>query len=123
MAVELRAELDEGLRQLGTLLESGKLADARSLAERLTDQWPESAVARRYALLLGPTEVAVRTGERSRRHEAERVWLRDHAREYPGCWLAVSGGELVAADPELGTVLAHARASVGEENFVLYFEP
>ena len=69
-----------------------------------------------------PTAI-VRHRERSRPLDRERAWLRTHARDYPHCWIAVSGDNLVAADPEYAVVLAKVRQTVGVENAVLYFQP
>lgn len=54
--------------------------------------------------------------------DPEFEWLRLHARDYPGQWLAVLGGRLLAADPDLRQVLARLREA-GERRALLHREP
>jgi hypothetical protein len=112
--------------QIGTLrdrLESGDIEGGRALLSRLLEQFPDSSEAQFYARMLArPTAIAP-PGEPERRRDRERDWLRAHAREYPGCWLAVSGDALVAADPNYAEVIAAVRRTVGVDSVVLYFQP
>ena len=55
--------------------------------------------------------------------DKERAWLREHAHEYPGCWLAVYEDRLIAAHLRLREVVAAARAALGEEKALLFFQP
>ena len=52
-------------------------------------------------------------------------WLMDHlpelARTHPNQWVAVYGGEVVAADPELGLVSAVAARSAPSSDTVIHF--
>jgi len=89
----------------------------------LLDSYPDSEELRYFARMLARPKAVVREGDPTRSLEQERAWPRAHAREHPGCWLAVSGGTLVAADADYGSLLATVRQTVGAENVVLYFQP
>ena len=51
------------------------------------------------------------------------MWLKEHAHEYPGCWLAIYEDNLIAADPDLQTVLARTREAIGEESALVVQQP
>jgi hypothetical protein len=53
----------------------------------------------------------------------EWEWLRQHAHEYPGFWLAVLGDQLIAADPDGSVVRTKAREVPGEDRPVIYYQP
>jgi hypothetical protein len=123
MAVQQTVPLHEALVSLRDRLERGDIDGARAMVARLTGEHPDSEDIRYYARMLARPQVISRPGEPSRRLDQERAWLRAHAREYPGCWLAVSGDTLVAAGPDYAAVLATVRRTVGVDNAVLYFQP
>jgi hypothetical protein len=118
-----QSELTEGLASLLELLEQGDVEEARRLVKELERQWPDSERIRHYARVLAPPVASVRRGERGRSLELEHIWLREHAREYPGCWLAVFEDRLIAADPDPSVVLALARRTPGAERSLLHFQP
>src|SRR5436309_847461 len=105
------------------MVQDGYINEARVFVKELEQRWPESDRVQYWARVLAPAKVTVRHGERSRSTEQERSWLLNHAAEYPGCWLAVFGDELVAADSDLGVVLKTARQTLGAESAVLFFQP
>jgi hypothetical protein len=72
--------------------------------------------------VLEPPKARVLHGHPTESFEQERQWLLQHRREYPGCWLAVKGDQLVAADPSLGRVYEILREVPGGERAVIYFE-
>jgi hypothetical protein len=53
----------------------------------------------------------------------ERAWLKEHAHEHPGCWMAVYGDQLIAASPRLQEVLTAARAAGKGDDPILFFQP
>jgi len=55
--------------------------------------------------------------------QQERAWLRTHAREYSGCWLAVLGEQLVAADRDLHRVLSVLQRAPGAADALLHYQP
>ena len=97
------AGLAQDLTELRALLESGR------------SRVPESRTP--------PAGKMVGTYGPSRSLDRQRAWLREHAREYPGCWLAVFEDRLVAAGPDFGEVLDKVRSRPGCEEAILFFTP
>ena len=60
---------------------------------------------------------------RPRGFRAQRSWLRDHAHEYPGCWLAVLDDTLVSANPAIGSVLEAIWYHPSAGDALLHYEP
>lgn len=117
------AELDAVLERLRAFLAEGDVEAARCLVEELKCRWPDSQTVRYWARVLAPPVVTVEPGERGRSLDRERAWLREHADEYPGCWLAIYGDRLVAADRDLAVVLQGVRETPGAETALLYYHP
>src|SRR5262245_28513065 len=97
-------DLDADLAQLRSLVEADEVEAARALAPKILDRWPDSPRAQHWARVLEPPKVTVLHGHPNESYETERQWLKQHRREYPGCWLAVKGDRLLIADPDLGRV-------------------
>jgi hypothetical protein len=115
--------LDALLEQLKSSLTEGDVEEARSLAREMARRWPDEDRVRHWARVLDPPKVTVVPGEPRRNLDRERAWLRDHAGEYPGCWLAVNGDELVTADRDLAAVLKTVRETPGAEKSLIHYEP
>lgn len=116
----MRADLDRLIR----LVEENRIEEARRLAPALVARWPGSRPIQRLArtleppkLLPNPPDIQLRSLDR------ERAWLREHASEYPGCWIAVAGDGLVAAAPDLGEVIDRISSIEGGAAAVLFFQP
>jgi hypothetical protein len=118
--VQIEDSLEEGIASVHALLDQGDIENARRLLARLQERWPDADQARRLAHAIAPPTAAVRPGRRARSRIREYAWLREHAHEYPGHWLAIYEDQLVAADPDLQAVLATARESVGEQKVLLH---
>jgi hypothetical protein len=108
---------------LRDLLEQGAVEKARAWIEEMARQWPEDEVVHHYVRVLAPPRISVRRGHRGPSRQAERTWLRKHARDYPGQWLAVLADRLVAADPDLDVVLAAIRPTPEARRALLHFQP
>lgn len=117
------AELNVALERVRRLVEESDVEGARELAVELNRRWPDDEQVRYWARVLAPPEVRVLKGEHGRPLDQERNWLRQHSGEYPGCWLAIFGDRLIAADPDLGEVLKTVRQTPGAEAAALFFEP
>src|SRR5947208_552396 len=123
MAVQQPIEEPAELDQLQELLNAGDIEQARTLLAELRVKYPEHPrIAYLARVLERPRAVAVDAPLLPPRDQ-ELAWLKAHAREHRGCWLALSGDSLIAADPDYGVVVDRARDSVGLENVVLYFPP
>lgn len=116
------AEADEPLSRLRRLVEDGNVEAARSLLAALLDRWPQSPRVQYWARVLAPPEVSIVEGQTTRSFDREHEWLRQHRREYPGCWIAVHADRLIAADPDLERVYRMTRETLGKEPALIYFE-
>jgi hypothetical protein len=96
---------------------------AREQVQRLAARWPDAPRVRHYLRVLARPEVGPGGLPPIRSLDVERAWLREHAREYAGCWLAVLGDQLIAANPDPATVIAAAQATPGGTEALLHFEP
>jgi hypothetical protein len=115
--------LNEDLLRLRGFLERSDIEGARAFVKELEHRWPESERVRHFARVLAPPVARTLPGVRIRRLDQEYAWLRAHASEYPGCWLAVLGDRLVAADPDFIAVMAIVRQSQDTEQPLLFFQP
>jgi hypothetical protein len=120
---EAGSELGASLERIRSLLEESDVEGARALARELEQRWPDDERVRYWARVLAPPVARVLRGVRIRRLDRENAWLREHAREYPGCWLAVFGDGLVAADPDLEVVLSKVGQTPGAQTALLHYEP
>jgi hypothetical protein len=116
---QLTADLD----RLRSMVEHEDVEGARAFVKELEQRWPDSESARHWARVLTPPVARRRPGVAGRSLERERKWLREHGREYPGCWLAVLEDRLLAADSNLGAVLAALRQIPGAEQALLHLQP
>jgi hypothetical protein len=121
--VELASKVDEGLAHLRRLLERDEVEGARGFVKVLERRWPGNEHVQRLARVLAPPVARFYKGKPLRPLDPEVAWVRGNARNYPGCWLAISGDQLVASDPSLKVVLAKVRQVLGEEPPLLHWEP
>jgi hypothetical protein len=115
--------LAEELQCLLDLLEDSDVEGARRYVKELEIRWPESERVRHYAHVLAPPTVQMRSDIKARPLDREWEWLRLHGHEHPGCWLAVLGDQLIAADLDYHAVRARAREVPGEERPLIYHQP
>jgi hypothetical protein len=123
-----RAERDlsspeAGLNHLRRLLATGQGESARSFVLDLVARYPDSEAVVHFARVLAPPVTRLVPGRQGRSLDQDYAWLREHAREYPGRWLAVYQNELISAAPELKTVLAQLHAAPRYQEALLHFEP
>jgi len=88
--------------RIRSLVEEGRILEARDLLKTAGDQVPADSNLRR---ILGPPRVSksnVRDVDRS----PEFLWLKKHAHEYQGKWVALLGENLVASSEALKELLA-----------------
>jgi hypothetical protein len=122
-AVEPQEPMRIDLDRLVSLIEQSQIDEARDLAHRLIDKWPDSAPIQHLHHVLQPPEVTSTCTPARPTLEREWACLRDHAQEYPGCWLAVHDDRLLAASPDREHVLAAAREALGSDGAFLFFQP
>lgn len=119
-------ELEEGLRQISAdISRGGRVDEARAAVKELIARWPDDKRVQHWARVLAPPVTIPITGPDPRAHpfDRERAWLRAHAREHPGCWLAVFEDRLVAAHPDLEVVLTESRRQLGDVGAVIWWQP
>jgi hypothetical protein len=119
-------ELEQRLAELrDDISRGGRVPEAREAVKELEARWPEDPRVQHWArvLALPVARVVTEADPRSRPRDRERAWLKQHAEEYPGCWLAVYEDRLVAADPDLGVVFQEVRRVLGTDGAVLHWQP
>jgi hypothetical protein len=115
------AAVQAALAPLRGLLERGDQEGARRLVNGLLERWPDSPRLQHLARVLAPPTTRLRPDIPPSDRSRERAWLRAHAHEYPGCWIAVLGDQLVAADRELQVVVSKMDQDPALKNAILYF--
>jgi hypothetical protein len=105
------------------MVEQSDVEGARAFVKELEQRWPDSARVRHWARVLA-LPVAHRLPRRTgRSYIREDAWLREHSREHPGCWLAVLGDRLLAADPDFARVTAAVRGTPGAGDALFHYQP
>ena len=85
------------------LIEGDRGSVARGKSLEWAAKFPQSALLQRWADVLNPT-FSMSIPSPGRDFRADDDWFKENAHKYPGCWQAVSGGQLIAADPSLKVV-------------------
>jgi hypothetical protein len=122
-AAEGAAALAEDLRCLRALLEDGNVEGARRLIADMAPRWPESTEVQHFARVLASPKARWVPGKRGRSMDKDFAWLREHAREYQGQWVAVYDGRLIAAGPRLAAVRERLREHPDVEGALLHRIP
>lgn len=115
-------ELEEALAQVRSLVEEGRVKPALTLLKSMAERWPDAPRVQRWIYVLDVPPGRVLHGKPTINLDREHAWLKAHRHEYPGCWIAVKGDELMLADPELKNVHAAVRDRLGDEGAVIWFE-
>src|SRR5437660_1098817 len=113
---------EEDVARLVRMLERDDVEGARAFVKELEVRWPDSPSVQHFARVLAPPVVRVLPRASGRRRDREDAWLREHAREYPGCWLALLEDRLIAADSSLAVVLAKVQQTPGAEFALFHFQ-
>ena len=116
-------ELDAELARLREMVEQSRVDEARLFVKELVTRWPEDGRVQHWATVLAPPVARVAGPASGRDLARENAWIRAHAHEYPGCWLAIYQDQLIAADPDPGVVIAEAQQVIGPGAAVLWFQP
>jgi hypothetical protein len=116
-------DLEQGMAQVRSLLQQADLNAARACLAQLKEEWPDSERVARLSRLLTPSGVRLDSERSDRARAEEHQWLRQHARRYPGHWLALLGDRLIAADRELSAVLEQVRRTARPDDVLLHFVP
>jgi hypothetical protein len=114
---------EEASKLLGHLIGEGAVEEARALVKEFAQRWPDSPRVQKWAYVLEPAKARVVPGLPAPPWDQERAWLRQHAREYPGQWVAILGDQLIAADADLSTVLEAVKHTGRERDVSLHYQP
>jgi hypothetical protein len=105
-------------------VESDNAPEARLRANEFVARFPDSKELQHWARVLAPGKsYSLPRGVRYD-HGADDDWIRDNAAKYPGNWMALRGGVLLAIGPELSKVRRQvADLGVPEEEVLLWAQP
>jgi hypothetical protein len=113
---------EQALLELRSLVEADRVETARQLALQLVERWPSSPRVQYWARVLAPPAATAGGARALPSLERDQQWLRDHRANYPGCWIAVADGQLIAADPDLEEVQRMVRARLGTRGALLFHQ-
>jgi signal recognition particle subunit SEC65 len=113
--------LEQDMSELRRLLENSRVEEARVLVKDLAVRWPKSDRVQHMAKVLAPSVARVIPGPPHRSLEKERDWYKSHGHEYPGCWIALLGDQLLAADPSYLRVKDLLSIIPGSDDAVFFF--
>src|SRR5688572_1443111 len=94
--IEQKPDLQQALDRLIAMLNSHDVEGARAYVKELVREWPDAERVQHYARVLEPPRVVAVGPATGYSLEREKPWLKTHAHEYPGCWLALDGPRLIA---------------------------
>jgi hypothetical protein len=109
------------LAEIQAIFDSGTLRGAREVAERGLALFPAHPELRRLHHALRPYEVRSVSGENVPDRRETHEWLRQNAEKYKGQWVAVLGGHLLAASPQLARVIEEVERTSFDAPPLLHF--
>jgi hypothetical protein len=114
---------EEALDSMRVLLETGHAKEAQQAAARWAKQFPDSAKLAKWDDVLNYQHSEYRPST-WRDHGADDVWIKQNAYRYPGNWMALRGGGVVAMDPSLETVRKRVEElGIPAEEILLWCQP
>lgn len=121
--VEQKLDLQQSLKRLIGMLNSHDVEGARAYVKELVREWPDAERVQHYARVLEPPRVIGKSPASGKCFTpGEKAWLKAHAHEHPGCWIALDDDRMIAADPELAVVRKAAHAE-GVMDALYHFTP
>jgi hypothetical protein len=117
------APTDEGtlyVPRIRALLHSGDFRGARALVAEAREHGAMEPELEKLEKLVAPPTYNL-SPARGFDRSAEVQWMRDHAEEYRGEWVALIGSELLGHSPELGDLMKHLRAEAPEAPALLQY--
>jgi hypothetical protein len=120
--VKQKPDLQKALDCLIEMMNSGDIEGARQYVKQLVRKWPDAERVQHYSRVLEPPRVIAVGPSTGYSLEHEKPWLKAHAHKYPGCWLALDGPRLIAADPDIQVVRKAAQQD-GANDPLFHFQP
>jgi len=109
--------------EIQRLLSAGRVSDARAIAARAASRMPGSDVFAQWQEVLAPPRARLAGKATGRSRRSEQAWLREHAQDYKGQWVALRGDMLIAAGRLLQEVRERARKAAGLTEILFHFVP
>jgi hypothetical protein len=110
-------------REIAQLAEAGRVREARESLQHALAVSPQSAGLKEWQKVLAPPMVRRVKGARTPSRQREREWLKLHASEHRGQWVALVGNRLLAAGPAFADVVAEARRKGEAASALVHFVP
>ena len=108
-------------RRISQLVGEGRVREARELLRDAMAVHRESAGLRGWQKVLARPTVRRVDGARARSRQLEYEWLKRHASEYEGQWVALSKDRLLASGPDFSEVLERIRATGEASGALVHF--
>ena len=109
--------------EIQRLLSAGQVSDARAIACRAASEMPGSDVFAQWQEVLAPPRARLAGKATGRSRRGEQAWLREHAHDYKGQWVALRGDMLIAAGRVLRDVRERAREASRLTEILFHFVP
>lgn len=100
--------VDSLASQIRSLIAEERISSARLLADGAVRRHPDSEELKKLQEVLYPGEVTRRHLPDSS-HRSNMEWLTQHQDEHRGKWVALLDGQLIAANTDLGVLMAALR--------------
>lgn len=110
------------LGEIHAALEAGSLGGARESAEKGLAHFPHHAELQRLHWALRPGEVRRAPGPPLPSPRMSYDWLRKNAFQHRGQWVALGGGELIAASENFDEVYEASRESRKHTDFIHFID-
>jgi hypothetical protein len=115
---------EAALKEVRTLVEAGKVRLARERIANFLEIWPENERLQAADRVLGPPKrLPQRTDVPNVSREREFQWIREHALEYSGQWVALLDDRVLASGRDLKSVMAELQQLEGGADVLLHFQP
>jgi hypothetical protein len=114
--------LEEDIQELRRVLHDQGLGRTIEFYKEVHARHGDAPELANWTRVLSPARAVVRKSDRpARDHTPSFEWIRAHASEYWGEWLALLDGRLIAHGKDSGDVLREARANSPEPDFLFFF--
>lgn len=87
-------------------LRSGRYSDATQRSQEALKFFPEDEEIQKYARILAPPKIISYKLPPDKRVEANRIWMKENAKEYRGKCIALRNGELLGVAENMKDLVA-----------------
>lgn len=119
---QTRPSLEDDIQELRRLLYDYGLKRTEDFYKEVHARHGDVPELAYWTKILGPPRVEVRkSGRPARDHTPSYEWIRAHAEEYWGEWLALLDGQLIAHGKDSREVLREGRLKSPEPDFLFFY--